>query len=302
MKAFFWNIRGFGARGHRNQLRTYCSRERPDIICLQETIKQPFTLSELDSLVAPHAFTWVWHPAVGLLGGLLTGVNSDLFEVLSSSTHRFFICISLRTKADNFSWDLFNVYGPANHSLSAAFLAELNVSLQSSTFPILIGGDFNLLRTPSDKNNPNFSWLDASNFNAVLNAAALCEIPRVGARFTCSNHQASPVRCVLDRVLMSPDWELHFPRVSLLALPAVGSDHSALLVSSGLFSDRPTSRFRFESSWFLRDDFIPLVTNKWISLCLDSHRSFSPLDDWRYCSQQLRRFLRGWGLIFGPSP
>lgn len=100
---------------------------------------------------------------------------------------------------------------------------------------------------------------------------------------------------MLDRVLLSIDWETHFPHVTLLAKPCLRSDHSALLVSCGVLAVGPPSRFRFESSWFLRDDFLPLVISKWTLLCFDSHRSFGSTDDWRHCSQQLRRFLRGLG-------
>ena len=49
------------------------------------------------------------------------------------------------------------VYGPADHSLSPFFLDEISNKVESYTLPLLIGGDFNLLRYPTDKNTNNFS-------------------------------------------------------------------------------------------------------------------------------------------------
>lgn len=98
MKVLFWNIHGFGAQGRRNQLRGYLSEDRPDILCIQETIRQSFSIQELESLVAPHIFSCVWCPAVGLSGGMLTGVNSDLFDVTTTQLHRFCIVMTLRNR------------------------------------------------------------------------------------------------------------------------------------------------------------------------------------------------------------
>jgi hypothetical protein len=50
MKVFIWNIRGFGHRDRRNQLRDFLRINKVNIIFLQETIRQDFLLAELDSL------------------------------------------------------------------------------------------------------------------------------------------------------------------------------------------------------------------------------------------------------------
>lgn len=76
------------------------------------------------------------------------------------------------------------VYRPADHSLSALFLDELSSKIDSCILRLLIGGDLNLLRSPSDKNNGNFSWPLADLFNDFISECALHEIPRVGGRIT----------------------------------------------------------------------------------------------------------------------
>ena len=81
---------------------------------------------------------------------------------------------------------------------------EIYNKIDSCLLPLLIGGDFNLLRYPSDKSSANFSWALAEAFNAFIRDEAIREIPRVGARYTWTNRQASPIRSVLDRVFICP--------------------------------------------------------------------------------------------------
>nr|XP_040252309.1 lysine-rich arabinogalactan protein 19-like [Aegilops tauschii subsp. strangulata] len=48
------------------------------------------------------------------------------------------------------------VYGPADHSQSAEFLGELQAKVTTVTaaaLPVLVGGDFNLIKSGADKNN-----------------------------------------------------------------------------------------------------------------------------------------------------
>lgn len=45
-----------------------------------------------------------------------------------------------------FLWELVIVYGPADHSRSLSFLREIHDRVSRSSHPIVIKGDFNLLR------------------------------------------------------------------------------------------------------------------------------------------------------------
>lgn len=84
-------------------------------------------------------------------------------------------------------------------------------------------------------------------FNDCIADLGLQEIDRIGARFTWTNKQVDPTRCVLDRVFMSPEWELRCPLASLRAITWIGSDHVPLLLSSMEDRPRPPPRFRFET-------------------------------------------------------
>ena len=73
------------------------------------------------------------------------------------------------------------------------------------------GGDFNLIRSPDDKSSGNVDVPRMQMFNDCIADLALREITRVGARYTWSNNRIEPTRSVLDRVLVSVEWEIAFP-------------------------------------------------------------------------------------------
>ena len=87
---------------------------------------------------------------------------------------------------------------------------------------LLVGGDFNLIRSGADKNNNNVNWPRVSMFNNAIASMSLREVAKTGARYTWTNKQLAPARSVLDRVFMSPDWEVVFPICLLIAEARIG--------------------------------------------------------------------------------
>jgi hypothetical protein len=73
-------------------------------------------------------------------------LNSDTMDVLASSDGEYHIKLTIRNKADNFIWSLVAVYGVAQDAFKANFLRELVNLAKDNPYPIIIGGDFNLLR------------------------------------------------------------------------------------------------------------------------------------------------------------
>ena len=51
MKMLFWNIRGMGKQARVRHLKDLVAQEQIDIIGIQETIKQSFSIQELENLV-----------------------------------------------------------------------------------------------------------------------------------------------------------------------------------------------------------------------------------------------------------
>ena len=298
MRVLFFNIRGFGRSGRRTLIKDLLRNHKIDIVCLQETIKQDFTDFELQGLEVGENFYWCWLPAVGHSGGMLLGLRDSVFEVESTDRGQYFLSANFLHRPYNFPMTIIGVYGPANHSASAEFLDEISAKVASCRFPILMGGDFNLLRGAQDKNNDRLNWARIEMFNDHISSWALREMPRSGASYTWSNKQLNPVRCVLDRVFIAPQLDNLFPLASLVAETSLGSDHTPLIFNSGEDSPIRSNRFFFETGWFEIAGFREMVQEVWIHRFTEA-RGRDIVDWWNHMSVGLRQHLRGWSRNMG---
>jgi hypothetical protein len=87
------------------------------------------------------------------LGGILLGVKEDIMQVDDWEVGEFFVAAVIQNRLDNWRWRLMTVYGPADHEKSGGFLLEIGEYCRFSVLPIIIGGDFNLIRSENDKSN-----------------------------------------------------------------------------------------------------------------------------------------------------
>ena len=255
MRILFWNIRGFGRAGRRTLLRELLCKHRIDIICLQETIKQDFTDMELESIEVGDKFFWCWLPAVGHSGGMLLGLRDSMFEVESTDRGQYFLSVNCLHRALNKTLTVIGIYGPANHAASPAFLDEVSTKVAQCRYPVLMGRDFNLMRGEMDKNNDSINWNRVDLFNNHIATWALREVTRSGARYTWSNKQRAPVRCVLERVFIAPELDILFPLATVAAETSLGSDHTPLIFYAGGSNQVRSSRFFFELGWFEIEGF-----------------------------------------------
>ena len=74
------------------------------------------------------------------------------------------------------------VYGDAQPSRKVKFLAELSRIFQNSVNPILIGGDFNIIRKASEKNIPGTLGQWSFLFNAIIEQAGVRELDMHGRK------------------------------------------------------------------------------------------------------------------------
>jgi hypothetical protein len=144
--------------------------------------------------------------------------------------------------------------------------------------PVLVGGDFNIIRRKEEKNNDNFDTRWPFIFNAIIESLDLRELALSSRQFTWANCRDTPTYEKLDRILTNVDWEQKLTLVSVRALTRSGSDHTPLLIDSGdqAFLGNK-KKFSFELSWFKIDGFMEMIAQ-------DGKGNF----------HSLRMFLRGW--------
>jgi exonuclease III len=88
-----------------------------------------------------------------------------------------------------------NVYSPAHDDKKNEFLKEIQTIIQSLEMPILLGGDFNMIRKIEQKSSGNVDFQMMDAFNEMISITELRELQRSGSRYTWSNKQ-TPLFCV----------------------------------------------------------------------------------------------------------
>jgi hypothetical protein len=183
------------------------------------------------------------------------------------------------------------VYGPAQEDQKANFLAEMVNMCSREPLPILIGGVFNILRRPDEKNKSNYNdrWLFL--FNAVIDDLNLRELEMMGRSYTWANSLDDPTYEKIDRIVMSTEWEQKFPLSLVVAVMRDISDHTPLILDTGQTSScNNHTAFKFEYGWLLRDGFADMVKNIW----LNEKAGSMPMEKWQAKIRRLRQHLRGW--------
>lgn len=83
--------------------------------------------------------------------------------------------------------------------------------------------------------------------------------------FTWSNNREEEalVKERLDRALCNMDWRVTFPNTKAIALPAIGSDHSPLLLNLDPFTRKRRKECKFESYWLEEEECGEIVRTAW---------------------------------------
>jgi exonuclease III len=99
------------------------------------------------------------------------------------------------------------VYGAAQDEHKPAFLSELVRICEDEPLPMIVGGDFNIIRRREEKNNDNFNTRWTFIFNAIIESLDLRELSLSGRQYTWANRRDTPTYEKLDRILASVEWE-----------------------------------------------------------------------------------------------
>ncbi|PVH36725.1 hypothetical protein PAHAL_6G153500 [Panicum hallii] len=191
-------------------------------------------------------------------------------------------------------WNLLVVYGAVQDENKNAFLSELSSFCSANTDPILIGGNFNIIRSSSENNKGKGNGVHRHTdlFNSLFHFHELRELEmNCGA---WSSNQPNPTLVKLDRILITREWEAMFPLATVSKLPREVSDHNPPHPISGrVGGDRTRKKidFRFELSWLKHQDFIPKVKQVWDKTC----RAPSALDKIQQKLKLFKQYFKGWG-------
>jgi hypothetical protein len=87
-----------------------------------------------------------------------------------------------------------------------------------------------VVQFPSEQSRAGYFSAAMEDFSEFIHGQSLVDIPMHEGHFTWSNNW---VWSKIDRLLLSPEWEKHYPDVSQRRLPRLLSDHFPLLLDCG---------------------------------------------------------------------
>lgn len=79
--------------------------------------------------------------------------------------------------------------------------------------PWCVGGDFNVIRFPSERSGAEHFTPGMIDFSDFIFSLGLMDIPLEGEKFTWSNNRETPAMSRIDRFLYSGEWEDRYPTV-----------------------------------------------------------------------------------------
>jgi len=258
-----WNVRGLGDPEKCAVVKDALVSANPSVICLQETKLHNISQFQAHNFLPPHfANTIHFVSAAGTRGGILTAWNSSTFSLVSYISRRHTLTTTLASTVTEHQFTITNVYAPSDHRDSKVFLEDLDELRPQIHGPWILAGDFNLIRSASDKNSGNVNHRLCTLFNDTLEKLGVVELPLLDRLYTWSNKRQNPTLARLDRVFVNPEQCSSFPNSTLTSLTRSTSDHTPLLVT--IATDIPkTQTFRFENAWLHNPSFLPSVLPAW---------------------------------------
>lgn len=122
MNAIFWNVRGISAPGRKTFIVDTIKKTHASILGFQEIKKESFSDSYLKSLVGSKNFSWNHLPCKGSAGGILMGIDVDLFDIISWSLSDFSVSCVLKLKSGDTTFRVITVYGSPYEEGKEAFI------------------------------------------------------------------------------------------------------------------------------------------------------------------------------------
>ncbi|GJX93604.1 RNA-directed DNA polymerase, eukaryota [Tanacetum coccineum] len=125
----------------------------------------------------------------------------------------------------------------------------------------IILGDFNEVRSESERFGTLFNPQGANAFNSFISSTGLIDLPLGGYSFTWAYKSTAKIS-KLDRFLISKGIMISFPHLSALCLEKHLSDHRPILTRDMILDYGPTLFCVFHS-WFKMEGFKKIVKETW---------------------------------------
>jgi hypothetical protein len=139
MKGIIWNSNGFRDPKKHRYVSDVTKEQNLSFIAILEIGRSTFSDHFLKNLCVGKNFLWHCTEPKGQSGGILLGIDLDVFDIGAIDEGEYYVKFHLCNKDNYFKWALVAIYGPAQTHLKEQFLAELVHMTSHERLPILMG-------------------------------------------------------------------------------------------------------------------------------------------------------------------
>ncbi|KAK9004307.1 hypothetical protein V6N11_002109 [Hibiscus sabdariffa] len=273
MSIMSWNARGMRNKGIVRTLKDAAFKFRPGIIFLSETKKKKCYLKKIKMKIKVDYSFYV--DPIGIAGGLaLWWLHEVSMVILNSGKNFIDTKVSVCGEED---WFLTFIYGPPYANEKQVFWESLASLRSNRSEKWCVIGDSNMVTRPEEKiGGAPFDASSAKWFYDFMDTFCLLELPLKGGTFTWSNQRSEDEAILekLDRILISLEWSISFPKAIGILDATIASDHALIFLILKGMSKRFRKDFKFEAKWVLEDGCTDNVQDGWHSVN-DSNRIWS---------------------------
>lgn len=168
MNLLVWNVRGINSQGKWDAIRDKIHECSASIVCLQETKRDYFDDDYIKKFCPRSLDKFSFAPSVGDSGGLVVIWNSARYIGTLIHSNSYAITMKFGCCLSGKSFHLSNIYGPCTPDGKADFINWLYNFDTEHFEDWVLAGDFNLIRSPDDRNRPGANMQDTMMFNDLI--------------------------------------------------------------------------------------------------------------------------------------
>ncbi|XP_048493141.1 uncharacterized protein LOC104908756 [Beta vulgaris subsp. vulgaris] len=259
MSVISWNCRGIGAREKRSQFRKLTNTHKPIFLFIQESKSEIVNPKTIKTIWPEDDIEWLCSPSNGNSGGLISLWKKSGFQIESSTIQRNWIAIQGLLPSSSFKCLLINIYNPCSIEGRAVVWNDIVDFCRNNSFPTLIMGDFNEVLSSSERGSGLLTQEGVDDFRNFIQTMSLIDISCSNGIFTWFHGNR---KSKLDRCLVTSDWILQYPNLSIQILNRTISDHCPIFAHSPNSNWGPKP-FRFLNCWVSHPNFLPTISLAW---------------------------------------
>ncbi|KAL0289339.1 UNVERIFIED_CONTAM: hypothetical protein Sangu_2620000 [Sesamum angustifolium] len=228
MRIGFWNVRGFNRPLKHNGVAHLIKNNR---LCLLGILETKLTTSAIARIINRTFPGWCQTNNFDVIAGgrILIIWNPAIIDLVPEDISPQVIHCRAKNKSSQLSFYISFTYGLYTVVHRRSMWEKLLDLGQPMNMPWLILGDFNCVKSPTEKQlGVTPTWYELKDFADCCLSLGLNDAPTTGCYFTWySNSESNPVWCKLDRVLFNNEWlEAGLRCNAHFSPPGCLSDHS----------------------------------------------------------------------------